>query len=175
MNIICDQIFQSSTAEVMKREIREIIIGGATITVLVGALFIINVRDSIIGVAGSQDLTVTAKFNKVDGLSKDSEVRLGGIKIGHVFRMALDDQFRAVITLRLDKSVSIPKDSSASIQTDGLFGAKFVVLEPGAETVDLKPHDQLIFTQDAVIVTDLLELIISEGRIARGQHARSPK
>ena len=32
-----------------------------------------------------------------------------------------------------------------------------------------------IFTQDAVIVTDLLELIISEGRIARGQHARSPK
>ena len=175
MSIISDQFFQIWTGDVMKREIREIIIGAATITVLMGVLFTINLRDSLIGVAGSQDLTVTAKFNKVDGLSKDSEVRLGGIKIGHVYRMALDDQFRAVITLKLDKSVSIPKDSSASIQTDGLFGAKFVVLEPGAETVDLKPHDQLIFTQDAVIVTDLLELIISEGRIARGQHARSPK
>ena len=161
--------------EVMKREVREIIIGSATITILMGALFILNFRDSIRDVAGSHDLTVTAKFNKVDGLTKDSEVRLGGIKVGHVFRMALDDQFRAVITLKLDKSVSIPKDSSASIQTDGLFGAKFVVLEPGAETASLKPHDQLIFTQDAVIVTDLLELIISEGRISRDQHTRSPK
>ena len=159
----------------MKREIREIIIGGATIAILIGALLILNFRDSISDVSGSQDLIITAKFNKVDGLSKDSEVRLGGIKVGHVFRMALDDQFRAVITFKLDKSVSIPKDSSASIQTDGLFGAKFVVLEPGAETANLKSHDQLIFTQDAVIVTDLLELIISEGRIARGQHARSPK
>ena len=159
----------------MKREIREIIIGGATIIILIGAVLVINFRDRISGVTSSQDLTVTAKFNKVDGLSEGSEVRLGGIKIGHVFKLALDDQFRAVITLKLDRSVPIPKDSSASIQTDGLFGAKFVVLEPGAEMVDLKPHDQLTFTQDAVIVADLLELIISEGRIARGHDKPSPK
>ena len=159
----------------MKQEIREIIIGAASIAMLIGAVFIINLRDRIGGVAGSQDFKVTAKFNKVDGLSKDSEVRLGGIRVGHVYRMALDDEFRAVITLNLDKSVSIPKDSSASIQTDGLFGAKFVVLEPGAESVDLKPDDQLVFTQDAVIVTELLELIISEGRIARGQHTEPLK
>ena len=159
----------------MKREAREIIIGGVTIIILIGAVFIINFRDRISGMTSPQDLTVTAKFNKVDGLSEGSEVRLGGIKIGHVFRLALDDQFRAVITLKLDRYVSIPKDSSASIQTDGLFGAKFVVLEPGAEMVDLKPHDQLTFTQDAVIVADLLELIISEGRIARGQDKPSPR
>ena len=159
----------------MKQEIREIIIGAASIAMLIGAVFIINLRDRIGGVAGSQDFKVTAKFNKVDGLSKDSEVRLGGIRVGHVYRMALDDEFRAVITLNLDKSVSIPKDSSASIQTDGLFGTKFVVLEPGAESVDLKPDDQLVFTQDAVVVTDLLELIISEGRIARGQHTETLK
>ena len=159
----------------MKREIREIIIGGVTIVLLIGAVLILNLRDRITGMTSSQYLTVTAKFNKVDGLSEGSEVRLGGIKIGHVFSLALDDQFRAVITLKLDKSVPIPKDSSASIQTDGLFGAKFVVVEPGAEMVDLKPHDQLNFTQDAVIVADLLELIISEGRIARGQNTPSPK
>jgi len=159
----------------MKQEIREIIIGAASISMLIGAVFVINLRDSIGGVAGPQDFKVTAKFNKVDGLSRDSEVRLGGIRVGHVYRMALDDEFRAVITLNLDKSVSIPKDSSASIQTDGLFGAKFVVLEPGADPVDLKPDDQLVFTQDAVIVTDLLELIISEGRIARGQHTEPLK
>ena len=159
----------------MKPEIREIIIGGVTIIILIGAVSIINLRDRISGVASSRDLTVTAKFNKVDGLSEGSEVRLGGIKVGHVFRLALDDQFRAVVTLKLDRSVPIPKDSSASIQTDGLFGAKFVVVEPGAEMVDLKPHDQLTFTQDAVIVADLLELIISEGRIARGQDTPSPK
>ena len=72
----------------MKPEIREIIIGGVTIIILIGAVSIINLRDRITGMTSSQHLTVTAKFNKVDGLSKGSEVRLGGIKIGHVFRLA---------------------------------------------------------------------------------------
>jgi len=71
--------------------------------------------------------------------------------------------------LRIDNPVGLPKDSSASIHTDGLFGSKFVVLEPGAEEAVLKNGDEIIYTQDALVVSDLMELIISEGKSKRAQ------
>ena len=57
----------------------------------------------------------------------------------------------------------------------GLFGSKFVVLEPGAEEALLTSGGELNFTQDAVVVSDLLDLIISEGHVARGEDAKPPR
>ncbi|NQW01963.1 MAG: MCE family protein [Rhodospirillales bacterium] len=109
---------------------------------------------------------VLAKFNKVDGLSEGSAVRMGGVRIGSVAKMDLDEKYRAVVTLDIDKGYPYPKDTSASIHTDGLFGGKFVVLEPGAEEAVIQTGDEIFLTQDAVIVSELLELIISEGKAA---------
>ena len=159
----------------MNREIREIIIGAVTIALLVCVIIILNLRDQIVDVATSEGLAVAARFNKVDGLVEGSEVRLGGIKVGYVSRMELDDQFRAEVILKLNDSLPLPKDSSASIHTDGLFGYKFVVLEPGAESDYIESGGELNFTQDAVVVGDLLELIISEGRASRGEGANAAK
>ena len=74
---------------------------------------------------------LTATFNRVDGLVVGDEVRLGGIRVGSVQRMTLVDDFRARIALQLDAGVRLPTDSAAAIHTDGLFGSKFVVLDPG--------------------------------------------
>ena len=83
--------------------------------------------------------------------------------------MRLDKGFRAVISMRIDAPIGLPKDSSASIHTDGLFGSKFVVMEPGAEETVLKSGDEIRYTQDALVVSDLMELIISEGKSARAE------
>ena len=107
---------------------------------------------------------VLATFNRIDGLAEGDEVRLGGIKIGLVERQVLEDDYRAVVTLRVDSHIKLPADTSAAIHTDGLFGAKFVTLNPGGEETFLKPDEQITFTQDAVLVDELLELIIAEGR-----------
>jgi phospholipid/cholesterol/gamma-HCH transport system substrate-binding protein len=61
-------------------------------------------------------------------------------------------------------------DTSAAIHTDGLFGGKFIVLEPGAEENILNNEDEISLTQDAIIVSDLLELIISEGKVVKDKH-----
>ena len=158
----------------MSREIREVIMGAIAVAFLLSVIFAVHFRDKIVDFSAGENIIVTAKFNKVDGLVEGSEVRLGGIKVGHILKMALDEQFRAILTLTLKKSLLLPADSSASIHTDGLFGYKFVVLEPGAETVYLKSGGELSFTQDAVVVGDLLELIISEGRVSRDQEATQP-
>jgi len=149
----------------MAREVQEIVIGALTVLALAAVLVFMNARSEPL--AATSGLVVQAKFNKVDGLADGADVRMGGIAIGKVVDMTLDKQYRAVITLRFDDPVKLPKDSSASIHTDGLFGSKFVVLEPGAEEAPLKTGDVISFTQDALVVSDLLELIISEGKNAR--------
>ena len=157
----------------MNQEIREIVIGAATIALLVGAMVGMNTRNELSETGTDEDLVIRAKFNKVDGLDEGSEVRLGGIRIGYVSAMSLDDRFSAVVAVTIDKSVPLPTDTSAAIHTDGLFGAKFVVLEPGAEEALLRSGGELNFTQDAVVVSDLLDLIISEGHVARRQGAKT--
>ncbi len=114
---------------------------------------------------------VTAIFNRVDGLAEGDEVRLGGIRVGKVGAQKLDQHYRAVVTLVLDKGIDIPVDSAAAIHTDGLFGSKFVVLEPGVEEVFLQAGDDIEYTQSAVIVGELLDLIITEGKARQGEAA----
>jgi len=155
----------------VSREVREIWIGAATVTGFALLVGFMNQADNVVPKSSSSTTSVVGKFNKVDGLTEGSEVRLGGIRVGQVRSMELDDQFRAVVTFEYDSGYKFPKDTSAAIHTDGLFGGKFVVLEPGAEEVPLKTGDEIELTQDAVIVTDLLDLIISEGKVAQAKRA----
>ena len=58
-------------------------------------------------------------------------------------------------------------NTSAAIHTNGLFGSKFIVLEPGGEFDELTDGDSITYTQDSLVVEDLLELIITEGKARR--------
>ncbi|GAB6053589.1 outer membrane lipid asymmetry maintenance protein MlaD [Magnetospira thiophila] len=112
---------------------------------------------------------VAAAFNRVDGLAVGDEVTLGGIKIGKVASQRLQKgTYRAELVLLIDDHVVLPRDTSAAIHTDGLFGSKFVVLEPGGDMEPLKAGDSIGFTQESMIVEDLLEMIISQGKSKRG-------
>ncbi|MEK9754068.1 MAG: MlaD family protein [Rhodospirillaceae bacterium] len=157
----------------MTRETREILIGAATVLGLLAVLGFMNARSEPL--AAGRQVVLQAKFNKVDGLADGAEVRMAGIAVGKVVGMKLDPKYRAVIAMRIDAPVGLPKDSSASIHTDGLFGSKFVVLSPGAEEGVLKSGDEVQYTQDAVVVGDLMELIISEGKNARAEQAAKTK
>ncbi len=155
----------------MKTELKEIWIGALTVAVLVGLLGVMNQRQNLGDEVSSTQKRVSAKFNKVDGLTIGSEVRMGGVQVGRVSGMKLDAQYRAVVTMDIDQLYPYPSDTSAAVHTDGLFGGKFVVLEPGAEEEVLNTGSEITYTQDAVIVSELLELIISEGKAARAKQS----
>jgi phospholipid/cholesterol/gamma-HCH transport system substrate-binding protein len=78
--------------------------------------------------------------------------------------MRLGPNFSAVVDLRIDVPVELSTDTSAAIHTDSLFGQKHVVLVPGGDDRVLKPGGMISLTQDSVMVGDLLDLIIGEGR-----------
>lgn len=145
---------------------KEMGVGALVVAVLAGMLMFSYGSRATVETAATTYL-LSATFNRVDGLFEGDDVRLGGIKVGVVEKQTLTDEYRAEVSLRIDSSVMLPIDTSAGIHTDGLFGSKYVVLDPGGEETFMKSGDRFDFTQDAVVVGELLELIISQGKANR--------
>ena len=56
----------------------------------------------------------------------------------------------------IDKDLSIPFDTEAVVEMDGIFGEPFITLLPGGSENYLKSGDEIILTQGA---TNLLSLL----------------
>ena len=105
-----------------------------------------------------------AKFENADGLSSGSDVKISGVKIGSVVTQDLDkNSFQAVITLKLNKDVKIPTDSSAKISSEGLLGSKYISIVPGGDTEFLTQNQEITFTQSSVNFEELLGKFIFGG------------
>jgi phospholipid/cholesterol/gamma-HCH transport system substrate-binding protein len=146
---------------------REKTVGGLTFLALVLAIFISYAKSN----EANNDLIykVTATFSRIDGLLEESDVRMGGVRIGQVASARLNENYRAVVTMNIDQNVRLPLDTSAAIHTDGLFGTKFIELEPGGEEDFIEDGGRIDMAQSSVVVEELLELIISEGKVKRAQ------
>ena len=101
---------------------------------------------------------VTAPFGNIGGLSIKAPVTLAGVRIGRVSDIKIDrNDYSAIVEMTIDSSYdNLPLDTSASILTQGLLGAQYVGLDPGAEEVYLKEGDRLEITQSAVILEQLI-------------------
>ncbi|CAA7615216.1 MlaD family protein [Magnetospirillum sp. UT-4] len=111
---------------------------------------------------------LTARFNRLDGITIGSPVRLSGVPVGKVVGRHLAPDFRAVTELRIASNVALTADTAAAIQTDGLLGSKYIELKPGAEETVLKPGQEIPYTQDAMVIEELLDMIIQQARAKRG-------
>ncbi len=149
----------------------ELLIGTATIvlgTAIVMALYAAGAP------GGDGGYPVHARFNRSDGITVGSDVRLSGLSVGEVVGHELDKHYRAVVRMRLDPNIELTSDTAAIIQTDGLLGAKYIALQPGGDDAMIVPGGEIIYTQDAVVLEDLLETIIAEAKLRRGQEQEQP-
>jgi phospholipid/cholesterol/gamma-HCH transport system substrate-binding protein len=150
---------------------RNILVGAAVMLGLAAVMALVYVRSAHPVKDGGYELI--ARFNKAEGVSVGTEVRLSGMVVGKIVAQKLDDRFRAVLTLRLAPWVKLPDDSDAAILTESLFGGlKFVALHPGGNGKELKPGDEITETQDSLSVDDLLDLVIAGGESAHGIKAQ---
>ncbi len=106
----------------------------------------------------NNNYTITADFQNVGSLKANAPVKLAGVKIGYVSAISYDPQsFEAVVTMQLDdKTNNLPLDSSASILTEGLLGANYVGLSPGASEQNLKAGGRIQTTHPALILENLI-------------------
>jgi phospholipid/cholesterol/gamma-HCH transport system substrate-binding protein len=111
----------------------------------------------------SSGYLVTAQFNNIGDLKVGSPVSMAGVRLGSVESVSFDPQtFKAVVGLRIDAEYSqIPDDSDASIQTAGLLGGKYIGLTAGGSETFLKQGSQMSFTQDAIVLENLINKLFA--------------
>lgn len=106
---------------------------GAVVLAVAGIFLAFALSQSDLGVV--KGYTLSASFASVGGLSTGSDVRINGIKVGTVTSEVIDQaSFNAVVKFSVSPSIHLPKDTAASIASDGLLGSKFLKLEPGHAT-----------------------------------------
>ncbi len=108
-----------------------------------------------------------ATFNKIDGVNVGTNVEISGIKVGQVERIFIKENYPQVL-FSVMNNIKISDDSSISIQTDGLFGKKFLLIEVGGSDNYLKNGDKFSFSEDAIIIEELLRKIIEIGEKNKG-------
>jgi len=114
-----------------------------------------------VGVFANDGYDLTARYTSISGLKQDAPVELAGVKIGKVANIRLDnEEDEAVVTLSIDKGVSIQDDSIASIRTAGLIGDKYIKIEPGGGERILKGGDDITETESAVDIEELISKYI---------------
>jgi phospholipid/cholesterol/gamma-HCH transport system substrate-binding protein len=101
--------------------------------------------------------TLKAHFDNIGGLKVRAPVKLSGVVIGRVASIGIDKQnYRALVTMKIDKAYQLPLDTSASILTSGLLGDQYIGLEPGAEEAYLADGDEIEMTQSALVLENLI-------------------
>lgn len=135
--------------------LRDFITGLFVLTGLV-ALAWLSFKVGGLQYTGDGGLTVYAVFDQVAGLKPRSPVEIGGVRVGQVKSIGLDDMFRARVDLDLDSSLKLPVDSSAAIVTAGILGDRYIQLTPGAEEEVLKPGEQIPYTENAMVLERLI-------------------
>ncbi|MHC1480121.1 outer membrane lipid asymmetry maintenance protein MlaD [Frateuria aurantia] len=108
---------------------------------------------------------VSADFSNVGNLSQGALVKLAGVAVGSVSSVTVDPaRLNAHVILSIDKRYNqIPDDSSAAIFTNGLLGPRYVELQPGGSPDMLKNGDQMILTQSAMQLEDLIGKFMVNG------------
>lgn len=139
----------------MKQEKKEFIAGVFLLLLFVALAAFIQSRSNIR--KQSSNFILYADFPKADGILIGADVRLAGMTIGKLVDQTINDNYSARLKLALDKRIALSTDSSVAIETDGIMGAKYLEISPGGDEETFKSGDSFIYTQNALLLDELLE------------------
>lgn len=98
------------------------------VVLAITALFIWKIEELRIGRGVPRRVSV--QFKDVGGLDEKSAVRVAGVRVGRVTKIRLVEG-KALVDIELDRDVALRQGASASIESLGLLGEKYVELVPG--------------------------------------------
>jgi phospholipid/cholesterol/gamma-HCH transport system substrate-binding protein len=148
----------------MNKTVLDLWVGLFVIAGVTALLFLALKVGSTSAVSASSSYEIVARFDDIGGLKPRAPVKSAGVVVGRVADIRFDNKtFDAAVTLRLDSRYAFPKDTSAAIMTSGLLGEQYVGLEAGGDSQVLKDKDQILITQSAVVLENLI------GRFMYGQ------
>ena len=130
-------------AKLRGRRVGTTALGIAALTVLAGA-GIATAAGS--GSAGKRELII--QFDRAVGLYTGSEVKVLGVGVGHITKLAPDGPVVDVHVVVSDGKVPIPKDVQAYIMVPNLVSDRYIQLEPAYSPGDPTLADGATITAD---------------------------
>jgi phospholipid/cholesterol/gamma-HCH transport system substrate-binding protein len=130
----------------------------------VAALFYLAIQVSNIAEYRDRDTyRVVAYFDHIGGLKVRAPVTVSGVRIGRVAQIAYDpERFQARVTLAIQAGLDyLPADTQASIFTAGLLGEQYIALEPGGDDEMLADGDEVLFTQSALVLENMIGRVLT--------------
>lgn len=133
------------------------VLTGAAVLAAAGGFLVYATQFSEFGGGGAGTYDLTANFRSVQGVTVGTDVRLGGVKVGTVTALDLNPEtFRAETTFAIDDEIMLPDDTAVIIAAEGLLGGTFVELLPGGSPFNIEPGGEIVDTQSAVSLVQLL-------------------
>ena len=147
----------------MALNIAEVVTGGIVVAAAAGFLVYASQFGGLGGGAAT-DAVYTASFRSAEGVGIGTDVRLAGVKVGTVTALDLDPAtFRADAAIAIDPDVVLPDDTAIVLASEGLLGGSFVELLPGGSPFNLEAGAEILDTQGAVSIVQLLLKFVSGG------------
>ena len=105
-----------------------------------------------------QSYDVIARFDDVAGLRTRAKVSMAGVTIGRVREIDVDMQWGdAIVTMEImGEPGDLTVDTGAKILTEGILGARYIGLLPGADEETLGDGDEITETQGALVLENLI-------------------
>ena len=146
----------------MRNRVIDFVVGLFILAGLLGLILLAFQVSGLTTVGNSNFYTVSAEFDNIGGLSVRAPVSVSGVTVGRVSLIQLDPvTFRAKVILQINTHFNqFPRDTSASILTQGLLGSNYISLTPGFETSVLRGGDVIETTHSALILENLVGQLI---------------
>ena len=104
---------------------------------------------------------INSSFFDIGNVTIGNEVKIKGVKVGEVSSISLDkENYMAIITTSLDKSIKIPDDSVFKISNNGFIGSPYIEIQLGNSEKILKNNDNSINNIDAISLEEIINNFI---------------
>ena len=136
----------------------------------IAALLMLSLKVADSGITGNgETYDLYAKFDNIGGLKVRSPIKVGGVVVGRVSNIALDDEdYTPVVTMTIEAQYdNFSEATSVSILTAGLLGEQYIGLLPGFmdDSVEtLQAGDFIEDTKPALVLEELIgQFLFSQG------------
>ncbi|MES2560955.1 MAG: MlaD family protein [Bacteroidota bacterium] len=102
-------------------------------------------------------------YNNVSGIVKSSQVTINGLKVGQVEAIGMlteGDPNHLLVTVIVEKSIKLPKGTTATISSQGLLGSTDIVIAPVPDNgTILGNKDTLVAGYEESITTSIQKIV----------------
>ena len=142
----------------MRARTVEISVGAFVLAGVLGLIFLAIQVSGVNSTARQESYEVFARFDDVAGLRAQGKVSMAGVTIGRIQNISVDMEWgSAVVTMAIyGQPGNLTTDTSAKILTEGILGARYISLLPGADEEYLQNGDEITDTQGALVIENLI-------------------